>query len=199
MYVAIGQKNRQWRGLRTLEEAGALGLHDHRLRFHPSPPVHTGAVRGDAMGEYFRFTEARRDLRRPVKHAQSIAVSLLLPVTRRERNRGTSSIPLASLERARSCPMRRWRVDDGLPIIDTQAGDVSAYFPRKSLHHAVRFSRDGSLSPASSESTSVSLSRSWAARSCDLRWGRSVSTSRSIESARVLASAPTSDKVSRRS
>ena len=139
IYVAIGQKQSTVaQVVRTLEEFGAMELHHrgrrHRLRARP-PPLHRPLRRLRDGRVLPRQRQARAlHLRRPLEARRLLPRDLAAPAPPARAARptpATSSTCTAgsSSGRPSSTTRRAGARLTALPIIETQAGDLSAYIP----------------------------------------------------------------------
>lgn len=138
IYVAIGQKSSTVvKAMKTLEEHGALEytIVISATASNPAPLQFLAPYAGAAIGEYFRDNKMHAliiydDLS---KHAQSYRqVSLLLrrPPGREAYPGDVFYLHSRLLERAAKLSDKKGGGSlTALPIIETQAGDVSAYIP----------------------------------------------------------------------
>ena len=124
---------------RVLEEAGAHALHDHRgglrlrLRHQPVPRARSPAR---AMGEWFMDNGMDAliiydDLSKHAVAYRQVSLVLEAPLRPRGLSRATCSISTAACSNAPRASSEKYGNGSltALPIIETQAGDVSAYIP----------------------------------------------------------------------
>ncbi len=138
IYVAIGQKSSTVaKVVKTLEDYGAL---DYTIIIsadasEPAPLQYLAPYAGAAMGEYFRDNEMHSlviydDLSKHAWAYREVSLLLRRPPGREAYPGDIFYLHSRLLERA-----AKLRDEDGagsltaLPIIETQAGDVSAYIP----------------------------------------------------------------------
>ena len=140
VYVAIGQKRSTVAQLvRTLEENGAMeySIVVAATASDPAPLQFLAPYTGCAMGEYFRDRGMHAlivydDLSKQAVAYRQMSLAAAPSAGPRGRIRATCSISTrACLERAAKMNDSRGRRVSltALPIIETQAGDVSAYIP----------------------------------------------------------------------
>jgi F-type H+-transporting ATPase subunit alpha len=138
IYNAIGQKQSTVaQVVRTLEEADAMRytIVVAATASDPAPMLYISPYSATAMGEYFRDQRPPRaaDLRRSLE-ARAVVSRNLAAAPPSARPRGVSRRRLLSAlatagESGEAERQERRRLADLLPIIETQAGDLSAYIP----------------------------------------------------------------------
>ena len=138
IYVAIGQKRASVaRVVKTLEEYGAM---EHTIvvsstASEPAPLQYIAPYTGCAMGEYFRDSGKHAliiydDLSKQATAYRQLSLLLRRPPGREAFPGDVFYLHSRLLERAAKVIDALGGVSlTGLPIIETQAGDVSAYIP----------------------------------------------------------------------
>ncbi|MBL8113590.1 MAG: F0F1 ATP synthase subunit alpha [Acidobacteria bacterium] len=138
VYVAIGQKNSTVaQVVQTLEEHGAM---EHTIvvsasAADPAPLQYLAPYAGCAMGEYFMFNGGHAlciydDLSKQAASYREISLLLRRPPGREAYPGDVFYLHSRLLERASKLSKENGGGSlTALPIIETQAGDVSAYIP----------------------------------------------------------------------
>ncbi len=138
VYVAIGQKNSTIaQVVQTLEKYGAM---EHTIvvaaaASDPAPLQYISAYAGCAMGEYFMYNGQARariydDLSKQAASYREISLLLRRPPGREAYPGDVFYLHSRLLERASKLNKEKGGGSlTALPIIETQAGDVSAYIP----------------------------------------------------------------------
>jgi F-type H+-transporting ATPase subunit alpha len=138
IYVAIGQKRSTVaQVVKTLEEAGAL---DHTIvvvasASEPAPLQFIAPFSGCAMGEYFLYNGQHAlviydDLSKQAAAYREVSLLLRRPPGREAYPGDVFYLHSRLLERAaKLSDLRGGGSLTALPIIETQAGDVSSYIP----------------------------------------------------------------------
>jgi len=138
VYVAIGQKNSTIaQVVQTLEQHGAM---EHTIvvaaaAADPAPLQYISAYAGCAMGEYFMYTGKHAlvvydDLSKQAASYREISLLLRRPPGREAYPGDVFYLHSRLLERASKLNKEKGGGSlTALPIIETQAGDVSAYIP----------------------------------------------------------------------
>ncbi|HEX2756873.1 MAG TPA: F0F1 ATP synthase subunit alpha, partial [Thermoanaerobaculia bacterium] len=138
VYVAIGQKNSTIaQVVQTLEKYGAM---EHTIvvaaaASDPAPLQYISAYAGCAMGEYFMYTGKHAlvvydDLSKQAASYREISLLLRRPPGREAYPGDVFYLHSRLLERASKLNKEKGGGSlTALPIIETQAGDVSAYIP----------------------------------------------------------------------
>ncbi len=138
IYVAIGQKRSTVAKLvKSLEEAGALAYTTVvcATASDPAPLQYLAPYAGCAMGEYFRDSKRHAlviydDLSKQAVAYRQISLLLRRPPSREAYPGDIFYTHSSLLERAaKLCDEKGGGSLTALPIIETQAGDVSAYIP----------------------------------------------------------------------
>ena len=138
LYVAIGQKRSTVaRVIKTLEEAGAMeySIVVSATASEPAPLQFLAPYAGCAMGEYFRDHGKHAliiydDLSKHAAAYRQLSLLLRRPPGREAYPGDVFYIHSRLLERAAKLSEERGGGSlTALPIIETQAGDVSAYIP----------------------------------------------------------------------
>src|SRR6201993_2258366 len=138
IYCAIGQKRSSIAGVvQTLTEAGAMG---HTIvvaasASEPAPMLYLAPYAATAMGEYFRDNGKHAlvmydDLSKHAMAYREISLLLRRPPGREAYPGDVFYLHSRLLERASKLSKERGGGSlTALPVIETQAGDVSAYIP----------------------------------------------------------------------
>jgi F-type H+/Na+-transporting ATPase subunit alpha len=138
VYVAIGQKNSTVaQVVQTLEKHGAM---EHTIvvaasASDPAPLQYIAAYAGCAMGEYFMYNGRHAlviydDLSKQAASYREISLLLRRPPGREAYPGDVFYLHSRLLERASKLSKEKGGGSlTALPIIETQAGDVSAYIP----------------------------------------------------------------------
>jgi F-type H+-transporting ATPase subunit alpha len=138
IYVAIGQKNSTVaQVVRTLEQHGAM---DHTIvvsasASEPAPLLYIAPYAGCALGEFFRDNGKHAlciydDLTKQAAAYREISLLLRRPPGREAYPGDVFYLHSRLLERAAKLNEKKGgRSLTALPIIETQAGDISAYIP----------------------------------------------------------------------
>jgi F-type H+/Na+-transporting ATPase subunit alpha len=138
VYVAIGQKkSTAAQVVKTLEENGAMGhtIVVNASAADPAPLQYIAPYAGCAMGEYFLYNKQHAltiydDLSKHAAAYREISLLLRRPPGREAYPGDVFYLHSRLLERAAKLSDERGGGSlTSLPIIETQAGDVSAYIP----------------------------------------------------------------------